>query len=465
MPKVFDTEYYDVLGIKPDSGEKDIKKGFRKLAMKWHPDKWASASEEEKKRAETKFKEIGEAYETLSDDNKRKLYDQGGKDAIKGMNNGHSAGFHDMFQDIAKMFSGRMGGNRKKKVLKMPNFKIAVRVNMEQVYNGSDITFDITRYNLKQGAKPSIADISCKECKGEGKVMVTMQRGPGMIMQTVQPCNKCRGEGYSFPDKFFTKENKKFSQPLPKGIMSGQEIIVEDQGHQIPECFRDQYIDETSRTDIILKIEDTDTHEMKGQIFERGGINRSPFNIATKIKLSAHEGVCGTIINLPFLNGETISVKIPAGTVFENNNKMVIIPRLGMPVYKQKGKYGDLFLITEFENVGTIPHAKLQQIWELMSGTKMDDHCKSVLKNTNNEYMDSVDVDKYKQSGRMDESARNLQQFTNNIRNEKINRDNKKRGAEYSDSSDDDDGPGIGIPGMGGFPGMGGQPGPGCAQQ
>lgn len=168
-----------MLGVDKNASEADIKKAFRKLTLKHHPDKGGD---------EAKFKEISAAYEVLGNPQKKELYDKYGLEGVKN-GGGMSAGFEDIFS----MFSGR-SQNRRRKV--QPT-KVTVEVSLEDIYNGKLIKLDHKKTVLCQdcGGKGGEGVQSCKDCNGRGFVMKTQMLGPGMYSQTQAACSKCKGQG------------------------------------------------------------------------------------------------------------------------------------------------------------------------------------------------------------------------------------------------------------------------------
>lgn len=260
---------------------------------------------------------------------------------------------------------------------------------------GSTVEFEITRYNIKNGVNLTKEQMVCKKCGGSGTVVNTVRRGP-LISQTSTACPNCNGQGISMSDECFVKEKKKFSKSVPKGIRIGQKIVLENQGNEIPDCFKNKGMDlEQDRSDIILKISEKGTYEIENYRYIRD-LKGDPYNLELEIKIEAHEAICGTIKNIPFLNGERVNIKIPHGIAFSNNH-VVIIPKMGLPIYKQKNIYGDLF-ITIAINKPKITDGQYEKIWNILTDTSMTKTMKEILKKGKNEYIDAITVEKYKKS-------------------------------------------------------------------
>ncbi|KAE8633844.1 hypothetical protein XENTR_v10002115 [Xenopus tropicalis] len=184
---VKETAYYDTLGVKPNATPDEIKKAYRKLALKYHPDKNPKEGE--------KFKLISQAYEVLSDPKKRDLYDQGGEQAIK--EGGMGGGNFSSPMDIFDMFFG--GGGRMNREKRGKNVVHQLAVSLNDLYNGTSRKLALQKnvicskcegYGGKKGAVEK-----CTTCKGRGVQVRVQQIGPGMVQQIQSMCSDCHGEG------------------------------------------------------------------------------------------------------------------------------------------------------------------------------------------------------------------------------------------------------------------------------
>ena len=191
-------DYYSILGVSKDATDDEIKKSYRKLAMKYHPDRWANGTEEEKKNAESKFKDIAEAYEVLSDPQKRNQYDNGGMDfdfggfdpmdifmRMSGMGGGFGGGFGSMF-----------GGG--KRVNKGSDVHVEVILTLEEAYEGGKRTVQVQKEKACKhcnghGTEDG-KDHVCPVCHGSGMEFITRQYGNSQVTQS-HTCSKCHGTG------------------------------------------------------------------------------------------------------------------------------------------------------------------------------------------------------------------------------------------------------------------------------
>ena len=183
--------YYDILGVKKDASEEDIKKAYRSLAVKWHPDRWANGTDEEKKTAEEKIKDINEAYSVLSDKEKRQNYDMfGASDGNHGMGGGF--GFDDF--DPFSAFSGR----RRQRVNKGPDAEAEVTITLSEAFNGVSKTIEVIKKakcsKCNGTGSEDGTDTVCPHCKGTGMITHTNRQG-NMFSQISRPCPYCQGTG------------------------------------------------------------------------------------------------------------------------------------------------------------------------------------------------------------------------------------------------------------------------------
>ena len=240
-------DYYEVLGVNKNATENKIKHAYRKLAKKYHPDMNPGD-----KNAEEKFKEATEAYEVLSDPEKKARYDQFGHAAFEqgGGGAGGFGGFDfgsgdmgDIFGDIFGDFfgGGSRGGARRNGPRQGANLRAAVRITFDEAIRGVDKELEIT---LKEkcttcggtGAKPGTSPETCSKCNGTGQVVYTQQSMFGMV-RNVQPCPDCNGTGqvirYKCPDcsgTGYIKVRKKIKVPIPAGIDNGQSVRIREKG-------------------------------------------------------------------------------------------------------------------------------------------------------------------------------------------------------------------------------------------
>lgn len=240
-------DYYEVLGVSRDADEAAIKKAYRALAKKYHPDMNPGDKE-----AEKKFKEASEAYAVLSDAEKRRQYDQFGHAAFEGGAGGaggfggfdfSGADFSDIFGDIfGDLFGGsRRGGRAGNGPMKGANIRKSIRITFEEAVFGCEKEIDLILKDPCEdchgtGAKPGTSPETCPKCGGRGQVVYTSQSFFGTV-QNVQTCPNCGGSGKVIKEKCpkcagtgYTSSKKRIKVTIPAGIDNGQSVRIRDKG-------------------------------------------------------------------------------------------------------------------------------------------------------------------------------------------------------------------------------------------
>jgi molecular chaperone DnaJ len=319
-------DYYDVLGVSKTATADEIKKAYRRLAMKHHPDR--NSGDES---AEGKFKEAKEAYEVLSTADKRETYDRFGHDGLsarQGGSGGHGTeGFSDIFGDVfGDIFgAGRRGGGSQ--VYRGADLGYELRLDLEQAVNGESVTIDVpTQVSCEtckgSGAKKGTDPISCKTCGGVGQVR--MQQG---FFSIQQPCPACKGAGTVISDpctdchgRGRTKKTKTLSVKVPAGVDDGDRIRLTGEG-------------EAGRSggpagDLYVEIR-VNSHKI---------FTRENADLACEVPVSVATATLGGEVELPTLDGN-VSLKVPAGT---QSDKVFRLRGKGVSTVRDSRK-GDLF--------------------------------------------------------------------------------------------------------------------------
>ena len=304
-------DYYEVLGVDKTANEKEIKKAYRKLAMKYHPD----VSEEE--GSEEKFKEISEAYAVLSDEEKRQRYDQFGHAGMEGFTAEdfyQNVNFDDIFQgfDIGNIFDlfGFGGGSRSRGrsgPQRGSDIYTDVQITLEEAFNGCEKEIKVTRSELcptcnGSKSKPGHDPQTCPTCNGTGQIKEVSNTFLGQMVN-VRPCRQCGGTGKIITDpcdechgKGSVRKTKTIKLEIPEGVDEGNHLRVSGEGN----C------GETSglEGDLIVSV-----HIKRNKQFEREGDH-----LYYEQQISFPQAALGDIISIPTIEGKEVEFKISPGT-------------------------------------------------------------------------------------------------------------------------------------------------------
>ena len=323
------SDCYDVLGVTKSASKDEIKKAYRKLALKYHPDKTKGD-----KASEEKFKEASEAYHILSDEKRKANYDQFGHAAFEGTGGGSggfggfdTSSFSDIFEDFFGDFGG--GGTSRRSSNRGNDLRYDVSISLEEAYKGSEKNVRYTTYNkcstcsgsgAAKGSKPT----KCNYCSGRGKVRTnqgffTIQQtcpqcsGYGETIGT--PCSSCSGNGKIQGDENVTVK-------IPKGVDDGTRIRLSGKGEAGSKG--------GSTGDLYLFIS-IDNHNI---------FKRSEENLYYELPISFASAALGMTVEVPSIDGGKSKIKIPAGT---QHGKQFRLKGKGMPVLR-RSIFGDLYI-------------------------------------------------------------------------------------------------------------------------
>merc|ERR1719247_3006846 len=266
------TGFYKLLGVEKSASEAEIKKAYKKLAMKHHPDKGGDPE---------KFKEMTAAQAVLTDPEKRKRYDQGGIEAVEGGGGGGGDDLMDM------MFGGGRGG-RNRGPKKGQDVVRPLQVSLEDIYMGVTKKLRITRQTIDKEAGVK----KCQTCGGQGVVIRTIRMGP-MIQQMQQPCSACEGQGYTYD---MTRTTEVLEVNVQKGAPDGHKIVFHNKADEIPDG---------DAGDVVFVLK-----EKPHDLYERHGAD-----LYVKKKINLVEALCGFTMELPKLDGRVLVVKTQPGEV------------------------------------------------------------------------------------------------------------------------------------------------------
>lgn len=325
-------DYYKLLGIDKNASEDDIKKNYKKMALKYHPDKNPNNREE----AEAKFKDISEAYNVLSDPDKREIYDKYGKDGLENMMGDNDSSPFDIFSSI---FGGggmpnfmNMGGFRQQnRRMKVEPIITNIDISIKEAYFGVNKTITIKKNKICDGCKGiggSNKD-TCKSCKGAGMKVKIHQIGPGMIQQVQSMCDECNGKKHIIKNKCTQcngnktiMKEKTFSIMVEQGSMDKEKSVLHNKGHEHPE------------------------HESGDIVFIINVKNNSNFtrindDLHIKYDINLGDAVCGTYVSFDHINGEKVHY-YEEGVIDKNCKR--VIRNLGMPIKKKSSHFGSLII-------------------------------------------------------------------------------------------------------------------------
>ncbi len=337
-------DYYEVLGLNKNASDDEIKRAYRRLALKHHPDR----NPDNSKEAEEKFKEICEAYEVLSDPQKRKTYDQFGHDGLRGAFTGAGGGFdwsdfthfsdlEDIFGNFSDIFSGfgiDLGGfgfggttQRGRRPRRGASLRAEVEITLQEAASGTKKVIRLPRYERcsvckGEGTKPGTKKITCPECQGQGQVRTmggffTISRtcarcgGEGTVVKT--PCRNCRGTGRA-------KKERKIHITIPAGADTGLRLRISGEGEAGTRSGPpgDLYVDIYVQPD---------------EMFERHGND-----LLCEVPISFAQSALGAEIEVPTLDGKA-KMRLPEGT---QSGKIFRLRGKGLPDVHGYGRGDEL---------------------------------------------------------------------------------------------------------------------------
>lgn len=357
-------DYYEVLGVDRNADDAAIKKAYRVLAKKYHPD-----TNPGNKEAEAKFKEASEAYAVLSDKDKRQKYDQFGHAAFDGSGAGGAGGFDFNFDDMGDLFGGMFGdlfgGGRSRRSNNGPqkgaNIRTSIRITFEEAAFGCDKEIELT---LKDecttchgsGAKAGTTPVTCPKCSGKGQIVFTQQSLFGMV-RNVQTCPECKGKGKIVKEKCpdcygtgYKSSRKKIQVSVPAGIDNGQSIRIRDKG--------EPGINGGERGDLLVEVVVS-----RHPIFER-----EDYTVYSESPITFAQATLGGDIRIKTIDGEVL-FNIKPGT---QTNTKVRLRGKGIPTLRNKSIRGDhivTLIVKVPEKLNAEQKAALQAFDQAMGGS------------------------------------------------------------------------------------------------
>ena len=314
-------DFYEILGVEKTATDEELKKAYRKLAKKYHPD----ANPDNKKEAEEKFKEVSEAYETLSNPQKRKMYDQFGPDGPQGFGGGNPGGgyysystsgfdgfsdFGDLGDIFSSFFGGGFGGRTsrpKNGPKKGRDLKYSMNITFEESYLGVEKEIAINRDEEcptchGNKAKPGTKVETCKACNGTGTIRQTVSTILGQ-MQTTKTCPNCNGEGKVIQEKCTECKGKgkirkpvKIKVKIPAGISDNQTVVLRGEGEPGEKG--------GPKGDLYIVV-----NIKRHSVFSRNGDN-----VICQIPITFTQATLGADLKIPMVDGKEEIYRIPEGT-------------------------------------------------------------------------------------------------------------------------------------------------------
>jgi len=365
-------DYYDVLGVSRNSGKDEIKQAYRKLALKYHPDRNKTPE------AEEKFKEISEAYAILSDEEKRKVYDMYGHQGISGKYSaedifrGAEFNFDEIFKDLGFDFAGSggfrnifdvffgggpFGGFSVGRTRKGQDLVYDATLTLEDVLHGREDEIEVTKTgkcdNCKgSGAMPGTKARACSICNGQGQVKRVLEQSQFRTYVTIEPCRTCQGKGSVIEKpcnvcrgQGLVRKPKKLKINIPPGVEDGNALRLSGEG---------EAIDGGPSGDLYVRI-----NVKPHQLFQR-----SNSDLVYDLKLNFAQLALGTEVQVPTLEGN-VSLKVPQGT---QPNTILTVKGKGLPRHNGRGKGDELVRVN-----ASVP-------------TKLNDKEKSLLRELKEEF-------------------------------------------------------------------------------
>ena len=333
---------YEVLGVDPKASDQELRSSYKKLVLKYHPDKV-----EEEGGDPDKIKEINLAYEILSDREKRELYDRYGLEGVRNGGGMQGGGFDDLFDMLGR---GGRGGNRPRGQREKPKMKPTLKevtVKLEDIYNGKLIDVPHKKNVLCGGCSGTGGKgvKSCKDCDGQGAVIKTVQIAPGMYQRAQMACPKCKGKGETVDPANICKtckgekvqqQEKKVQVSVEAGTPNDHQIKISGEGEEHPDA---------QPGDLIVKV-----NVQKHPIYERKGAD-----LLILKNISLKEALLGFNFEILFLDGKKITISSMPGEVV-SYGQFKTVKGKGLPFHRDIMGRGNLIINfkVDFPDIKTI---------------------------------------------------------------------------------------------------------------
>lgn len=369
-------DYYKVLGVEKTASADEIKSAYRRLAKKYHPDVYATASAEEKANAETKFKEIQHAYDVLSDPQKRSAFDQfgsedgptggggfGGFNPFQGGQGFNTQGFGDIFGDIFSAFAGGGGARSRTSARQGDDIEVGLQLDFKEACFGVEKEITYTRVEncpscKGTGAKNGTAFKVCTKCGGKGRVVVQQRTMLG-VMQTERVCDMCGGSGKIITDacpdckgKGRVRKQRTIKVKIPAGIDNNQMLTMQNEGNAGING------GPNGNLVIIFKVK-------PHPLFVRQGND-----LNMELPISVTQAILGDTVEIPTLTG-SVKIEIPEGT---QDGAVIRVKNKGVKNLR-RDSYGDLYVRVTIDvpkNLGSRQRKQLEELKEILDKGRYD---------------------------------------------------------------------------------------------
>lgn len=369
-------DYYGILGVAKTASADEIKSAYRRLAKKYHPDVFATAAEEEKKKAEAKFKEIQHAYDVLSDPQKKAAFDQygdengpqmgsgfGGASGFNPFGGAGGGGFEDIFSNIFTSFGGAGGARYNRRDLDGDDIEVAVSLTFQEACFG--VEKEITYQRIEKcstckgsGAKPGTGAETCPKCHGKGTINVTTRTMFG-VMQSQQVCDQCGGSGKIIkepcPDckgKGVVKKQRTVKVKIPAGVDNGQMLTMRGEGNA------SRGSGSNGNLIVVFRVK---PHAL---------FVRENYNLKLDLPITFLQAALGAKVEIPTLTNP-VYIDVPEGT---QDGTVLRVKGKGVKNLRKEA-YGDLYVTVHIDvpkNLSAKQKAKLKEVSETLGSARYD---------------------------------------------------------------------------------------------
>ncbi|KAF9933933.1 DnaJ- protein scj1 [Linnemannia zychae] len=323
-------DYYKILGVSRSATEKEIKKQYKVLSKKFHPDKNPG-----NKEAADKFVEVAAAYEVLSDKEKRSIYDRYGEEGLKQQQQQGHGGFHDPFDIFSQFFGGGSHHRHAEQERRGPEIRMELDVTLEELYLGKAIDIEVSKQIVcphcsGSGARSSDDVVTCSGCQGQGVKVVKHMLAPGMFQQFRQTCDQCGGKGKTIRahcpvchGSKIQRGSEQLTIVIEPGLADGSAIIFDGEGDEAPDVLPG---------DIIFEVR-TAPHPT----FER-----RQDALYTYVTITLEQALLGFELEIKHLDGRAI--KLTRGQEVTPFGFVQTLKGQGMPIKGSHGDFGDMYV-------------------------------------------------------------------------------------------------------------------------